>query len=73
MSIYNRKGGSGKSGSLREQFTYYKNQVRQRLIKEQALNIAYNSAIEPKPSLLFTNLDYNKIYEDGITRKGHKT
>lgn len=69
MSSYNRKGGSGKSGSLREQFTYYKKQVRNRLIKEQSLNIAYNSAIEPKPSLLFTNLDYNKIYEDGITRK----
>lgn len=69
MSVYNRKGGKGKSGSLSDQFSYYKQQVRNRLIKEQALNIALNSAIQPKPSLLFTNLDYNKIYEDGITRK----
>lgn len=75
MSVYNRKGGSGKSGSLREQFNYYKRQLESRLIREQAFKEARGiGTIESKVHTLFKNLDYNKVFNIGLTRKvGNKT
>lgn len=75
MSVYNRKGGSGKSGSLREQFNYYKRQLENRLIREQAFKEARGiGTIESKVHTLFKNLDYNKVFNIGLTRKvGNKT
>ena len=75
MSVYNRKGGSGKSGSLREQFNYYKRQLEQRLIKEQAFKEARGvGTIESRVYTMFKNLNYDQVFKQGITRKvGHKT
>lgn len=75
MSVYNRKGGSGKSGSLRQQFNYYKRQLRNRLIDEQAFIEARGGfSFSGKPPTLFTNLDYEQIMTKGITRKvGNRT
>ena len=75
MSVYNRKGGSGKSGSLRQQFNYYKRQLRNRLIDEQAFIEARGGfSFSGKPPTLFKNLDYEQIMTKGITRKvGNRT
>ena len=75
MSVYNRKGGSGKSGSLREQFNYYKRQLQNRLIKEQAFKEARGiGTIEARVYTMFKNLNYDQVYKQGITRKvGKKT
>lgn len=77
MSVYNRKGGSGKSGSLREQFNYYKRQLDRRLIEEQAFKEARGAGtIEGRIQTLFNeeNLNYYKVFNEGITRKkGAKT
>lgn len=72
MSVYNRKGGSGKSGSLREQFNYYKRQLDRRLIEEQAFKEARRAgSIEGRIITLFKdeNLNYYKVFNEGITRK----
>lgn len=70
MSLYNRKGGSGKAGSLREQFNYYKRQVQNRLIQEQAFKLARGvGTIEGRILTLFKNIDFMQVYEHGITRK----
>ena len=75
MSVYNRKGGSGKSGSLRQQFNYYKRQLRNRLIDEQAFIEARGGfSFSGKPSTLFKRLNYEQIMTEGITRKvGNRT
>lgn len=75
MSVYNRKGGSGKSGSLREQFNYYKRQLKNRLIREQALQEALGAGtIEGRIHTLFKNINYEQVFKQGITRKvGSKT
>ena len=75
MSVYNRKGGSGKSGSLRQQFNYYKRQLRNRLIDEQTFIEARGGfSFSGKPSTLFKNLNYEQIMTEGITRKvGNRT
>lgn len=75
MSVYNRKGGSGKSGTIRQQFNYYKRQVENRLIQEQAFKLARGvGTIEGRILTLFRNLDFESIYEQGITRKrGNQT
>ena len=75
MSVYKRKGGSGKSGSLRQQFNYYKRQLRNRLIDEQAFIEARGGfSFSGKPPTLFKNLDYEQIMTKGITRKvGNRT
>ena len=70
MSVYNRKGGSGKAGSLREQFNYYKRQVQNRLVQEQAFKLARGvGTIEGRILTLFKNIDFMQVYEQGITRK----
>ena len=76
---YSRKGGSGKSGSLREQFNYYKRRLKERIVSEQAFK--YGRTLElmsegaRKYSLfLETNLDFNNVFFKGITRKvGNET
>lgn len=75
MSVYNRKGGSGKSGSLREQFNYYKRQLSNRLIQEQAFKEARGiGTIESRIHTLFKNVNYEQVFKQGITRKvGSKT
>lgn len=75
MSVYNRKGGSGKSGSLRQQFNYYKRQLRNRLIDEQTFIEARGGfSFSGKPSTLFKILNYEQIMTEGITRKvGNRT
>ena len=75
MSVYNRKGGSGKSGSLREQFNYYKRQLRNRLIQEQAFKEARGiGTIEARIYTMFKNVNYEQVFKQGITRKkGSKT
>lgn len=70
MSVYNRKGGSGKSGTLREQFNYYKRQLSNRLIQEQAFKEARGvGTIEGRIYTMFKNVDYEKVFKQGITRK----
>ena len=71
MSVYNRKGGSGKAGTLRQQFNYYKRQLQNRLIKEEAFNRARTKGRTPeqRPYNLFKKMDYNDIMKNGITRK----
>lgn len=75
MSVYNRKGGSGKSGSLREQFNYYKRQLSNRLIHEQAFKEAMGGGtIEERIFTMFKNVNYEQVFKQGITRKvGSKT
>ena len=70
MSVYNRKGGSGKSGTLREQFNYYKRQLSNRLIQEQAFKEARGvGTIEGRIYTMFKNVNYEKVFKQGITRK----
>lgn len=69
MSVYNRKGGKGKSGSLREQFNYYKKQVINRLVKEQAFKQTMSNIVEPVPKTLIESWNFDEIYNQGITRK----
>ena len=71
MSVYNRRGGSGKSGSLRQQFNYYKRQLQNRLIKEEAFSRARTKGRTPeqRPYNLFKRMDYNDIMQRGISRK----
>lgn len=75
MSVYNRKGGAGKSGSLREQFNYYKRQLQNRLIEEQAMKEARGvGTLEGRVKTMFKHLNYEEVYKQGVTRKvGHKT
>lgn len=70
MSVYNRKGGSGKSGSLKEQFNYYKKQLEKRLVYEQAFKEARGGGtIEARIKTMFKDLNYEKTMSEGITRK----
>lgn len=70
MSVYNRKGGAGKSGTLREQFNYYKRQLENRLIAEQAFKEARGQGtLESRVYTLFKNTDFKKVYTYGVTRK----
>ena len=74
MSVYNRKGGSGKAGNLREQFNYYKRQLERRLIEEYTFQRARGVSPEGLPKTLFKRLDYEQVFKEGITRKvGNKT
>lgn len=75
MSVYNRKGGSGKSGTLREQFNYYKRQLSNRLIQEQAFKEARGiGTIESRIYTMFKHVNYEQVFKQGITRKvGSKT
>ena len=75
MSVYNRKGGSGKSGTLREQFNYYKKQLNNRLIQEQAFKEARGiGTIESRIHTMFKHVNYEQVFKQGITRKvGSKT
>lgn len=67
---YQRRGGSGKSGTLREQFNYYKRQLKNRLIQEQAFEEARGGiSLTGIPYTMFQNLNYNDIFTKGITRK----
>lgn len=67
---YQRKGGSGKSGTLREQFNYYKRQLKNRLIQEQAFEEARGGiSLTGIPYTMFKNLNYNEVFTKGITRK----
>lgn len=69
---YIRKGGAGRTGSLREQFNYYKRQLQRRLLEEQAFKEARgHGTIEGRILSLFKteNLNYEKVYKEGITRK----
>lgn len=69
---YIRKGGAGRNGSLREQFNYYKRQLQKRLLEEQAFKEARgHGTIEGRILSLFKteNLNYEKVYKEGITRK----
>lgn len=70
MKIYSRKGGSGKTGTLRQQFNYYKRQLRNRLIYEKSFKEARGlGTIEEDINTLFQRFDYKDIYEKGLTRK----
>ena len=66
---YTRKGGSGKSGTLRQQFNYYKRQLKNRLMHEQAFKLARGVTDESVIKTMFKRLDYEDIIQNGITRK----
>ena len=66
---YTRKGGSGKSGTLRQQFNYYKRQLKNRLMHEQAFKLARGVTDESVIKTMFKRLDYEDIMKNGITRK----
>lgn len=66
---YRRTGGSGRKGSLRTQFNYYKRQVTKRLIDEQAFIEARGGfSFSGKPPVLFENLDYDELMTKGTSR-----
>lgn len=70
--LYIRKGGSGRTGSLRQQFNYYKRRLQNRLLEEQSFKEARGQgSIESRILSLFKqeNLSYEKVFEEGITRK----
>ena len=74
MSVYNRKGGSGRSGSLRTQYNYYKRQMLKRLAKEQAFKeVRGGGTIEARIRTMFKDLTYEQTYNKGITRKKGNT
>lgn len=64
-----RSGGSGRTGSLRQQFNYYKRQLYNRLIDEEAFERALGGGADLTPSMLFKKLNYDIILKEGITRK----
>lgn len=71
---YTRKGGAGFSGSLREQFSYYKRQMKERLVSEQAFKYGRTFELPTEGRRRYSlfldeNLDYNKVFFEGITRK----
>lgn len=73
--VYIRKSGKGYRGTLRQQFNYYKRQMKDRLLHEQAFKQARGvSEDNISINMLFERLDFNDIYEHGITRKlGNET
>lgn len=64
-----RSGGSGRTGSLRQQFNYYKRQLYNRLIDEEAFERALGGGADLTPSMLFKKLNYDTILKEGVTRK----
>ena len=69
---YIRKGGKGFDAdkSLKQQFNYYKKQLFNRLIKEQAMKeVVSGFSFSGTIYTTFENLDFNKIMKEGITRK----
>lgn len=74
---YIRKGGKGldPSKSLKTQFNYYKKQLFNRLLQEQAMQEAISGfSFSGTIYTTFENLDFDKISKEGITRKvGTKT
>lgn len=67
---YKRKGGSGKTGTLRQQFNYYKRQLKNRLIQEQAFKEARGAGtIEARIQTMFKNRTFDEVFNEGITRK----
>lgn len=69
-----RTGGSGKYGTLSQQFNYYKRQMFNRLIEEEAFERAMGGGGDITPSNLFKQINYQKVFSEGITRKiGNKT
>lgn len=67
-----RTGGKGYSGTLKQQFEYYKKQMVKRIVKEQAYKFARTGDLTSiKNNILFEmeNLDYEKVMKKGITRK----
>lgn len=69
---YIRKGGSGRTGTLKQQFNYYRNRLQNRLIEELSFKEArIGGTIEGKIVSMFSeeNLSYEKVYTQGITRK----
>lgn len=69
---YLRKGGSGKTGTLKQQFNYYKRRLQNRLIEEISFKEARGAgSLESKIITMFSdeNLNYEKVYKEGITRK----
>lgn len=64
-----RSGGSGRTGSLRQQFNYYKRQLYNRLIEEEAFERAMGGGADLTPSMLFKKLNYDTILKEGISRK----
>lgn len=58
--------------TLQQQFDYYLNRYKRRLVEERAFNIAMGYDFN-QPEM-FSNLNYNSIFEKGLTRKrGTKT
>lgn len=69
-----RSGGSGRKGSLRQQFNYYKRQLYNRLIEEESFERAMGGGADLTPSMLFKKLNYETIFKEGISRKvGNRT
>lgn len=67
---YKRKGGSGRTGTLREQFNYYKRQLKNRLIQEQAFKEARGAGtIDARIYTTFKNKTFEEVFNEGITRK----
>lgn len=64
-----RKGGSGRKGTLKDLFKYYKDQLFRRLIDEEAYERAMGGGADLTPSILFKRLNYKSIFEEGLTRK----
>lgn len=69
-----RSGGGGRKGTLRQQFNYYKRQLYNRLIEEESFERAMGGGADLTPSMLFKKLNYETIFQEGISRKvGNRT
>lgn len=67
---YQRKAGAGRTGTLREQFNYYKRQLTKRLVEEQAFKEARGAGTtEPRIYTTFAGKSFDEVYNQGITRK----
>ena len=56
--------------SLRQQFNYYKKRYIQKLEDEQALrSVISNTLVDEIPRQFIKNLDFDKLYTEGTTRK----
>lgn len=71
---YIRKKSKGYTGTLRQQFNYYKRQMKDRLLHEQAFKMARGVNDELNINMLFEHLNFDEVYKTGITRKlGNET
>lgn len=54
---------------LKRQFNYYVKRLNETMLNERTFIVARGGAMTDRPSNLFKNLNFNKLIEEGLTRK----